>query len=177
MILDFSEVPEGGVSFDHALEVDLRAEGGGSPLLDGPVRLTGRVVPGGGGLDLSARIRTTARLQCSRCLETFEVPLRVEFDLTVVSQAAEFGAGERRMDADDAKLFYADCGKVDLRELAREQILLSLPLKPLCGADCAGLCPTCGANRNRIECSCRAAEIDPRLAPLKAWKNRGRSSP
>jgi uncharacterized protein len=89
-----------------------------------------------------------------------------------VSEASEFGVGEMRLAAEDATLFYADRGRVDLREIAREQIHLNLPLKPVCHAGCAGLCPTCGANRNRIECSCRPAEGDPRLAPLLALKKK-----
>jgi uncharacterized protein len=176
MILVFSEIPAGGVRLDRALEVDLAAEGDDRSL-SGPVHLLGRARPGRRGLELSGTFHTTVRQRCSRCLEPFEGPLRVTFDLTVVSEAVEFGAGERRMDPDDARLFYADRGKVDLREVVREQILLELPLKPVCGPECAGLCPTCGANRNRIECSCRSAEVDPRLAPLQALKNRGRGSP
>lgn len=76
------------------------------------------------------------------------------------------------MAGEDAALFYCDRSRVDLREIAREQILLNLPLKPVCRSDCKGLCPTCGVNRNRIECSCRPDEIDPRLEPLLALKKK-----
>jgi uncharacterized protein len=117
-------------------------------------------------VDVEAALQATVRLECSRCLEPFDLPLRCEFSLVVVSAAAEFGTGERRLVLEDAALFYAERGRVDLREMAREQIYLNLPLKPVCRADCAGLCPTCGANRNRLECPCRPADIDPRLAPL-----------
>ena len=79
---------------------------------------------------------------------------------------------ERRLAAGDTDLLFADRGKVDLRGLVREQVHLNIPLKPVCGPDCAGLCPTCGANRNRIKCGCWVAEIDPRLAPLQALKQR-----
>ena len=57
-------------------------------------------------------------------------------------------------------------------EIVAEQILLGQPLKPVCREDCAGLCQTCGVNRNRIKCGCRRDEVDPRLAPLLDIKDR-----
>ena len=77
----------------------------------------------------------------------------------------------------DTPLFYSDRGKVDLRDVAREQIYLNLPLKPVCGTTCAGLCPACGANRNRIKCSCCTVQPDPRLAPLLALKKQSEGGP
>ena len=38
--------------------------------------------------------------------------------------------------------------QLDLRAIARELVLLDTPATPLCRPDCAGLCPTCGANLN-----------------------------
>jgi uncharacterized protein len=49
----------------------------------------------------------------------------------------------------------------------REQFYLALPMKPLCRADCQGLCPICGRNRNRETCACSTDWVDPRLAVLK----------
>ena len=63
-------------------------------------------------------------------------------------------------------------GDVDLVQVAREQIYLNLPLKSVCRDDCKGLCATCGANRNRIECACSGDQPDPRLAPLLELKKR-----
>jgi uncharacterized protein len=36
----------------------------------------------------------------------------------------------------------------------------------LCSTECKGICPHCGANRNRSECSCSDDPVDPRLAEL-----------
>jgi uncharacterized protein len=139
-------------------------------LFRGPVRLVGRAYNGPRGVEFEAVLEALVRLECSRCLDPFDTPVRSEFFLVVVSKAAEFGIGEKRVELEDTVLFYADRGKVDLRDIAREQTHLNLPLKPVCRADCAGLCPTCGANRNRIECTCPRADVDPRLAPLLELK-------
>ena len=57
--------------------------------------------------------------------------------------------------------------EIDLGHLMREQFYLALPMKPLCGDDCRGLCPVCGTNLNRGRCQCKREWEDPRLAVLK----------
>jgi uncharacterized protein len=47
---------------------------------------------------------------------------------------------------------------LDLSELVREQVLLALPMNPVCEESCRGVCPKCGQNLNRGECDCEAAE-------------------
>jgi uncharacterized protein len=59
---------------------------------------------------------------------------------------------------------------VDLELVAREAILLDLPLAPLCRPDCAGLCPTCGADHNVGSCACAPVAADPRWAELDALR-------
>ena len=55
--------------------------------------------------------------------------------------------------------------EVDLEPLVRDAVLLELPLAPLCRADCQGLCPFCGVNRNDEACGCEAP-ADPRWSAL-----------
>jgi uncharacterized protein len=172
-LLDFTDLPTGGREFDRQLELE-EVGGPRGALVVNPVRLVGRVRPGGRGAELGAALEATLRLECSRCLEGFDAPLATRFSLILVSEASEFGSGETRVDDEDSLLFYAGQGQADLREIAREQIWLNLPLKPTCRADCAGLCPTCGANRNLLQCSCRPEEPDPRLAGLAAWREQKR---
>jgi uncharacterized protein len=59
---------------------------------------------------------------------------------------------------------------LDLEPLAREAVVLSLPLVPLCRPDCAGLCPTCGADRNAGPCACPPPDGDPRWSALDALR-------
>jgi uncharacterized protein len=56
---------------------------------------------------------------------------------------------------------------VDLTELARDAVLLELPLAPVCRDDCAGLCPSCGVDRNETSCDCVPDTKDPRWAALE----------
>ena len=57
--------------------------------------------------------------------------------------------------------------ELDLEPLAHDACILELPLAPLCGEDCLGLCPECGVNRNLEPCSCcRARTTAGRLGVL-----------
>ncbi|MDP9463474.1 MAG: DUF177 domain-containing protein, partial [Actinomycetota bacterium] len=61
--------------------------------------------------------------------------------------------------------------QIDLVAMVRENILLDAPVAPLCRPDCAGLCPTCGIDRNTATCDCVSVVADPRwdaLSQLKA---------
>jgi uncharacterized protein len=122
--------------------------------------------------NVSGRVRTTLELQCSRCVEPFEVPVDAEFDLRYVPQAANAGEGEREIAEDDLTTAFYREGILDLAELLREQFVLVLPMKPLHDEACRGLCPECGANLNRTDCGHAPMWEDPRLAPLKALLNR-----
>jgi uncharacterized protein len=60
--------------------------------------------------------------------------------------------------------------EVNLEAIVREQVLLTLPLKPLCRETCQGLCPRCGADLNRETCNCRRDEAASPWTALKKLK-------
>jgi uncharacterized protein len=91
---------------------------------------------------------------CRRCLAPVRGELRVEF--RELFEAAPKEGESYPLRGDD----------IDLGPLAREVLLLDLPLAPLCTETCLGLCPTCGADLNRGACECPAALPDPRWAAL-----------
>jgi DUF177 domain-containing protein len=117
---------------------------------------------------IKGKVETRLELACSRCLDSFEVPVDAAFELRYLPETANRGEGEHEIADDDlATAFYRD-GLLDVTELLREQFQLALPMKPLCSDACRGMCPQCGTNLNRTECACRPQWDDPRLAPLKS---------
>jgi uncharacterized protein len=62
--------------------------------------------------------------------------------------------------------------EVDLEPMARDAVLLELPLAPLCSPDCRGLCPQCGANWNLTSCDC-PPEGDPRWSVFDVLREPG----
>jgi uncharacterized protein len=172
MFINIYEIAPEGVRFDEPVTVPPSEVATAEGIEVREARLCGSAAPGKRGVDFSARLEARVALECSRCLQQFEIAVSTEFFLTLVPDGTEFGVGEVQVRAEDTSLFYAREGRVALGEVAAEQIYLNLPLKPICAEGCRGLCPTCGVNRNRIQCGCRTEEIDPRLAPLLEFKKR-----
>ena len=110
----------------------------------------------------------TADLMCARCLEPYPFASSSTFHLRfqprpeVPRQDEEIEIAPDELDVE----FYTD-RQIPLRDLALEQIQLSMPMKPLCREDCLGLCPTCGTNRNREACACVESVADERLGALR----------
>ena len=120
-------------------------------------------------LDVRGSYATTSRLQCSRCLEALVHRVEPEVDLHLVPQPRE-RQGEVELSEDDLELDFYTGDVLDVAGLVRSETDLALPMKPLCRADCRGLCPVCGGNRNVTDCRCETRSPDPRLLPLEALR-------
>lgn len=126
---------------------------------------------------LLATMDATAKREesCSRCLAGVLVDIEIRFQEEYVPLVdAETGA-RIYLDEDD-EAFSIDLEFwLDLREGLRQYILMSEP-RPLCGDDCAGLCPLCGTDLNAGPCKCQP-EADERwdaLAGLKQKMDEGK---
>jgi uncharacterized protein len=120
---------------------------------------------------LAGRVRTILELPCSRCLEAFQWPVDVAFDLRYQPRSENTGEGEREIGEDDLSSAYYDNDTIDLGQLMQEQFYLALPMKPLCTDACLGLCSQCGANLNLGGCGCERRWDDPRFGALRALQN------
>jgi uncharacterized protein len=135
--------------------------------LDG-LKVLGSHVPEGGIVSLDLHLQSvndgivakgTVRApwvgECRRCLKPVESVLESEVLEIYEDEPTE---GEtRKLDHD----------RIDLEPVAREAVLLELPLAPLCKDDCAGLCPECGADRNEVDCGHGDEVVDDRWSALR----------
>lgn len=126
------------------------------------------------GLDVLVRgeIGAVVPQVCGRCLEAFPVRVRAPVDLRLVPGPAT--ADNVELGADDLDVDFYAGEELDVGSLIETETTLALPMKPLCRADCRGLCPVCGGNRNVVQCACEQRPPGPRLAVLK---NLARPSP
>ncbi len=113
----------------------------------------------GEGYALRLRFEATLVGSCMRCLEPAQAGFAV--DAREVSQP---GAGEE-LDSP-----YVIGQTLDLNAWARDALALMLPRAILCRVDCAGLCPTCGANLNDEPDHRHEAAPDARWAKLSEIK-------
>lgn len=125
---------------------------------DAEVTLSVRLESMSDGIVAHARIVVPWHDTCRRCLTDLDETAHV--DVNELYQLA--------VTADDAFPIVGE--QLDLTEMVRAAILLELPLAPLCRADCAGICPTCGANRNEQPCGCSPAVKDDRWSALDALR-------
>lgn len=111
------------------------------------------------GLFVEGTVTTQLKLECVRCLEPFLFPAALE-----LAESFQMPGASTKPDTVYA---VGEDGEINLAPLIRELAWLAIPMKPLCGLDCRGLCPHCGVNLNIDSCHCEEKYIDPRLAPLK----------
>jgi len=115
-------------------------------------------------------IEASVPLVCGRCLAEFRVDVQPRVDIRYGPRPLLDNDGE--LGADDLDLDFYENDQLNLGALLETETTLALPMKPLCRADCRGLCPTCGANRNVADCGCASRPPDPRLAVLKDLASR-----
>ncbi len=116
----------------------------------------------------SGSLETAFETSCSRCLETVTIPLQTEFRYTLLPEAPQ-GKEEIELRTEDLDVAYYTGEMIDLDPIVYEQILLQMPMKPLCRETCKGLCPYCGTYLNEGHCDCRGP-VDERFAVLKDLK-------
>lgn len=110
----------------------------------------------------------TIDFNCSRCLEPYPFANASSYHIRFRSRP-EVSEENEEIEIEEGGLdveFYSE-REIPLRNLAIEQIQLSIPMKPLCDESCLGLCPHCGANRNREACDCESTIVDERWGTLQ----------
>jgi uncharacterized protein len=133
------------------------------------------------GLLFQGEFNAKEREQCVRCLTHFWQPLHGEFEELYAFNPAKFsgtrpaknsgtypakysgtypakysgtyggGGGGDKTDTESESILPEDAN-VDLAPMAREFLLLDVPISPVCKPDCKGLCPECGADLNVSPC-------------------------
>jgi uncharacterized protein len=170
MRLELSHIRQDETEFSRVFGPSEAGGAGEDYRVKAPVALTMVIHKDHDRFRLIGTVKTELELECSRCLEPFTLPVDREFDLRYLPSTAGEPADEDEEaeveDDDVAMTFYRD-EQIDLLELLREQFYLALPMKPLCGPACRGICPQCGSNRNLTDCNCNPQWVDPRLAGLK----------
>lgn len=176
MKLDLSKVRQPQFHFERTFEPSEVGTGDEAYRVVTPVHLAFDLHKDKDKFRLVGSAQTELELPCSRCLETFRLPVDVAFDQRYLPQGQASGEDESEVADEDLETsFYRD-DEIDLNELLREQFYLALPMKPLCRDECKGLCPQCGTNLNSGSCDCAPAWEDPRLAALKTLRTRERDA-
>jgi uncharacterized protein len=101
--------------------------------------------------ELSGKRRTV----CDRCGEQVESLIHSVFEYQVTTRREDVRElREAECSDDDAITFYVEEPVVEIGDILREQVYLSVPLRTLCREECKGICAGCGAMLNKETCRC-----------------------
>lgn len=120
---------------------------------------------------VAAEASTRLKLACSRCLADFEAGIDTAF--TVFYRKGDPRVpeeGELELSSDDLVAASFRGEEIDLAPEIGEQLVMEIPIKPLCSDSCRGLCVLCGADLNRGDCGCSRETGDLRFSVLKNLK-------
>jgi uncharacterized protein len=90
--------------------------------------------------EILANVQATAsvELTCLRCLEPYDQPTKTRFQEEFrVAYDVRSGAEVRSSD-DDERFTINDAHELDIKEPLRQELIVSLPMRPDCGAACPG---------------------------------------
>ena len=159
---------------------------------DEPLTITLNLTQQGGPITVTGTLEGTAIRQCVRCLTDFLDPLEVSVYAEFVRQpdgqakvppdSGRRGA-RRGSDTDEPieteeedELYFYQGDHLDLAPMVREQVILAAPMRPLCRADCLGLCPQCGQNLNERRCACPPAPTPSPFRVLHERRSKGENA-
>ncbi len=121
------------------------------------------------GMEIRIRgaVKTRIEAACSRCLKPVALPVEREFDLTYRPMSTIARNEEIELPPDELDVGFYEGEGIQLADIVTEQMILAFPMKVICREDCRGLCPTCGADRNRETCQCLELQADSPFAALR----------
>ena len=143
--LEKAPVKKSGILPENFL--DLAPEDQYSAAGEGSYDLTASLVSGG--MLLSGKASAAVSAECGRCLNPVQITL-CEDDLHIFFELED---GQEIVEVDE-----------DLRA----ELLLALPMNPLCDPECRGLCPECGCDLNRQKCRCEVKNAADKVSPWSA---------
>ena len=123
-----------------------------------------------GEIRIRGRVQLEIETDCDRCLEPVRRRLDSEFDLFYRPAPDSDTPRELAIDAGEVEIAFYDGDGMELAEVMREYVLLSLPMQQICKEECQGICPQCGLNRNTGRCQCQAKLVDERWTALRDLK-------
>lgn len=151
--LETAQIPE-GVRIDPAITGRLQVRKSGDEIV------------------LLARVSAEISLQCARCLEWISSSKEIDLHLIVRSGMPSLPP-EYEMEASDADEMVAEGAELDMGRIIVQELLLELPMKPLCREDCPGFCPICGGRKGEGACRCSSeGPVDSRWAALEKLKEK-----
>jgi uncharacterized protein len=161
MKIIISDIPDEGLDLDFEEKF-----GTEEATLVAPVKAHLELTKAHSEIIVTGNVTAELELECSRCLKKYR-SIMSEAVNVVYHPISEIMTDRHELKDDEMDMGFYKGEELDLRELVREQVMLNIPMKPLCSENCKGFCPQCGTDLDTGSCSCETKKIDSRLEVLK----------
>lgn len=164
MQIQVAEIPEEGLQVNV---VDVSWFPDHDVARKGDLRVSVHLVRRGERVLASGTISLVLLLACDRCLEQFESPQEIDFQLVFELNGEDpaLAVKEYECDQGDIDTVFLKEPVIDLDTVLYQQLLLALPQRSLCNEECRGLCRKCGRKLNFEDCGCSSENTE---SPFKA---------
>ena len=125
-----------------------------------------------GQIHISGDVSAILTIHCSRCSKEVSLPVRESFDFMAIPAMDLKFPETQELSSDELEVTFLEGEEIDLEEIIRENIYLSIPIRPLCSESCQGLCPECGKDLNEGDCGCLKGRFEPRFQPLEILRRK-----
>ena len=171
--MNLRDIPPEGLRYVirvHRADLEL---GEGDPEFQGPLQFTAKIHAAEHESWVDGDLQGVLLQDCVRCLEVFTHVAGIHVSACYRSQDFVQTKGtrlkeqhtERHRDDPDSYLILNN--RFNLGEMLRDQLILSVPIQPLCKEHCQGLCQACGQNLNQRQCGCDARKTKSPFAMLR----------
>lgn len=161
MKVAIEDILDEGLSLDFEEDVGLEDHA-----LVSPVKAHLELEKTGPEIVIQGGLNVHIELTCSRCLKKFTK--RFDLPVHVVYHPLEdMGSESHELKDDEMDMEFYTGSELDLHEVLKEQIVLSIQMKPLCDTNCKGICPQCGIDLNSGTCDCDTTRGDSRFEALR----------
>ncbi len=164
MKIDISSIVKAngaGLSISYNDTLPELNEAAGDFEFEKPVEFEGNLVNASGVMKLEGLLKLEYASKCSRCLKD----IKCNMDIKVKEDFLE------KDESTGPEVYTYEDNYILIDNVLKDNIILNLPVKQVCDENCKGLCPRCGVDLNKHECSCKDEVINPQMEVLKNFFN------
>lgn len=168
--IELDSIPDGSSHIDlveDAGGLDIAVESG-IQSFESPLGLALDIVRSSGEIVIRGKAGVEVVLDCGRCLKQYRT--RLEAPLNIMCTFGALAPEEVDGCRDGVIEIPTNARYIDISGEVRSELMVRMPVKPLCDAACKGLCPKCGADLNETSCTCEPDGHDSRWDALKDLK-------
>jgi uncharacterized protein len=178
--ISIADIPEKGLTLQFSKSEDwlreMLSEKGKAGFSTDRIDVQCSVTKTGETVSVEGNITTGINLECCRCLESFTLPVKTVYEYTFLPVENMPEDEKVELTGEDLGLGYYRNDMIDLDPIILEQVVIQVPIKPLCNESCKGLCPVCGINLNVTGCDHKQTAFMNPFAALEKLKTHNKEN-